>query len=104
VIWVRIAGAPPRQLYKNADALPYLTAGEAREQLLESVGVLHSSTGEETPNMTIQLRNEDGRCAHLFAYPPIGEQADVYDETGLLFTGMVKKVTLAPACTIEVQA
>jgi len=104
VIWVRIAGSPPRQFYRNADALQHLTAGEAREELLFAVGLLHSGAGDETPNMTIQLRNEDGRCARLFAYPPIGEQADVLDESGVVFTGMVKKITLGTTCSIEVQA
>lgn len=105
MIWLRIAGAPARQFYANADALPHLEAGVARHELLASVGTLRSGIEGETPNITITLRNQDARCARLFALPPIGQQADLIDETGTRFSGVVKHVKLAGgACEIEVQA
>ncbi len=104
MIWLRIAGTPPRQFYANADALPHLAAGEARHELLESVGNLRAGVEGETPNMTVTLRNRNGECARLFALPPITAAAEIRDEAGVIFAGVVASIALGTDCRVEIQA
>lgn len=102
--WLRIAGTPPRQFHRDALALPHLVAGEARHQLLESVGTLLAGVNGETPNLTVTLRNRNGECARLFARPPIHAAAQVLGPDGVLFEGLVARIALGTECQIEVQA
>lgn len=105
MIWLRISGSPTRQFYANADARPHLEAGVARHERLTAVGTLRSGVDGETPNISVTLRNDDAGCAELFKRPPLGQQADLIDETGTRFSGVVKHIKLAGgACEIEVQA
>lgn len=95
--WLRIAGHPARNFYRDARALPLLPTGEARHELLLSLGALRSSAGDETPNVTVTLRNDDGQCARLFAAPPLGAPVHLIDETGIVFAGVVNEIALSSA-------
>lgn len=104
--WIRIAGSPARQFYRDASALPYLVATEARHALLVGFSPLSSSAAGETPNVTATLRNSGGECSQLFAVlPPIGAPAQIRAETGDLFTGTVTRIELdAAQCVVEISA
>lgn len=86
IFWVRIAGEPARQFYRDARALPWLAVGEARHAWLLSTSALRSAATGETPNLTVTLQNRDGQCSRLFAArPPIGASAQILGESGFLF-------------------
>lgn len=104
--WLRIAGSPARQFYRDASALSFLNIREARHALLVSLGTLSSASTGETPNATATLSNVDGSCSRLFAtQPPIGVPAEIHDENGVLFAGTVTRLTLdAAQCAVEISA
>lgn len=105
MIWLRIAGSPPRQFYATADALPHLVAGEARHELLRSVGTIRSDVEGESPNVSVELRNESGQCTALFALPPIGAVAELLSEDGPVFVGVLHDISLdATSCTLGIEA
>jgi hypothetical protein len=105
-VWLRIAGEPARQFYRDARALPWLTVGEARHAWLLSTSVLRSAAAGETPNLTVTLQNRDGQCSRLFAArPPIGASAHLLSESGVVFVGTLTRIDLNSAqCTLEVAA
>ncbi len=105
MIWLRIAGTPPRQFYRDARTIPHLEATEARHELLIDTGTLRSSVEGETSGVTVTLRNRAGECARLLAVPPLGSSAQLRDETGSVFEGIVSSVEMGDGeCRIEVQA
>jgi hypothetical protein len=105
-IWLRIAGEPARQFYRDARALPWLAVTEAKHALLLSTSALRSASTGETPNLTATLQNRDGQCSRLFAArPPIGKAAQILGENGTLFSGTVTRIDLdATHCTVEIAA
>lgn len=104
MIWSRIEGAPPRQFYKNAAALPLIDLSEAHHALLESSGTLNANTDGGHANITVRFRNSSGECAKLFGLdPPLGARAELRDESGILLSGVVASVSLGEQCEIAVQ-
>lgn len=105
MIFVRVLGQPVRNLYRDARALPHLPIGEARHELLDALGTLHSSGEGESPNLTITLRNDSGQCARLFATPPLGVRVEVRDAVGVVFAGSLRRIDLADgACRLGVES
>jgi len=105
MIWVRIAGNPPRQFYKSEDAKPFMAEQQSRLSLLSSAGTLRSATEGETSNLTITLDNRSGQCAALFALPPLNATADVYDSDRIIFSGTVRSMDMDDdGCRISVEA
>jgi hypothetical protein len=105
VIWLRILGRPARQFYRDARALPHLAIGEARHELLTSLGTLRSGVDGEAPGVTVTLRNDGGQCARLFALPPIAAPAELRDATGVVFAGTVRTIDLSGGeCRIGIEA
>lgn len=104
IVWIRIAGTPPRNFIDREDARALIAPGESVLARLESTGSLSSDSRGETPNMTITLRNDDGALSRLFALPPVGEAIELRNADGVLFTGLVNSVAIADKCTIEAQA
>jgi hypothetical protein len=103
MIWLRIEGAPPRQFYKNADALPLLDLAEAHHALLESAGTLRARVDGTVANVTVRLRDTSDECARLFWLdPPIGARAELRDGSGVLFAGTVSVIRLGEQCEIEI--
>jgi hypothetical protein len=104
VTWLRIAGAPARNLYRNSpDALP---AKEAKHGILIGLSELRSTTDAENANITASLSNDSGEASALFsAAPPIGAQAEIRDASGTMFAGVVRAISLSAAgAEIEVEA
>lgn len=95
MIWLRIVGRPARNLYRDARTLPHLPIGEARHELLGGLGTLRAGVEGEAPNVTVTLRNDNGQCSRLFAVPPLAASAELRDESGVLFAGVVRSVDLA---------
>lgn len=104
MIFLRIESEPPRSFYVSPLALPLLPASEAREELLLTVGALRSSADGETPNLNITLRNTSAQCSKLFADPPIGAKAELRNEDGVLFAGVVSSVDLGEDCRLSIEA
>lgn len=102
--WLRIYGNPVRQFYSNADALPFLQAGQARHELLLEAGTVRSNFEGETSNVTVTLRNSVGQCSRLFARPPLTAAAELYDGATLIFAGSVQLVDLDSTCRVTVEA
>lgn len=101
---LRILGKPTRQIYRDARDFDALAAGEARHELLLSVGTLRSSVDGETPNITAVLRNDSAQCARLFARPPIGATAELRNQGGIVFSGTIRSVALGKDCELGIEA
>lgn len=104
MIFLRIDSEPPRNFYVNPLCLPLLPAQEARHELLLTIGSLRSSAEGETPNLTATLRNTSGQCSQLFSAPPIGDKAEIHDEDGVLFSGVVRTVDIGEDCRLSIEA
>lgn len=104
MIWLRIESEPPRQFVKNPGDLASLTVAEAKHVLLESVGKLVSGVDGETPNITLSLRNANAECARIFLSPPLGAAAALMDADGVVFSGIVSRVSLDETCQVTIQA
>lgn len=104
MIYVRIESEPPRSFYVNPLAIPLLPAQEARHELLITVGTLRSSADGETPNLTVTLRNSSAQCSRLFADPPLGAKAQIMDEDGVRFSGVVRDIEIGDDCRMSIEA
>lgn len=105
IVWFRIDGLPKRQFHSDARALAFLDPKVARHELLLDAGTLRASTGTENANVTLTLSNKAGQCSTLFAVPPLGAQATLFDDAVAQFSGTVTQIDLtATDCKITVQA
>ncbi len=101
IVWLDMGG---RQYYQDPDALPLMDTRRARHGLLRDAGTLRSSTDGETANVTVTLANEGARASALLADAPVGEQATLWSDGGVLLEGTVRRITLGEACTVEIAA
>ena len=109
IVWIEILGQPRRQLYRNADAVPYLDLGAARHALVDSFDTLRSSVDGQVANIRINLRNDAGQASRLFAAdPPVAYEAVVWQlaqgEPVERFRGVVESLSLAAQAVMELRA
>ena len=95
IAWLVIQGTPPRAYIQNVEAKPFLDAGMASHQLLESIEPLRAGVDGENGNLGAILR--EGAMKYL-AIPPLGATAIVWrvDEGIAIaeFTGTVQSITV----------
>lgn len=103
-VWLRIEGSPVRQIHADARALPFLDQKLARHEVLVDAGTLRATTGTENTNITLTLRNGAGECSRIFALPPLGAQATLYEDAVARFTGTITQIDLDTTCKVQVQA
>lgn len=109
ITFLKVYGLPPRQFYKNADALRYLSNALSRDALLIDPGKIQAQANGENANVTVKLNNRSGQCSKLFTVPPIGARAELFgvvnNSAQSQFSGLVQSVQLDKAvCTIQIEA
>lgn len=105
--WLTIYSDPPMQLCA-ADAAEYVDPMIAVHEILAGVGSLRSAADGEVPNLAVTLSNADGEATAVLADPPLGVEAALFRrDAGVTteeFRGVVTRVQLSDAATIEVEA
>ncbi len=103
-LWLRIEGSPVRQIYQDARALPFLDPKLARHEMLTDAGTLRAATGNENANVTLTIPNAARQASALFANPPLGAQATLYEDAVARFTGTITQIYLGADCRVQIQA
>lgn len=106
-LWLRIDGAPVRQIITDATALPHTDPKAATHALLLGADVLRSTgIGDENANLSVALANDAGQASRLFALqPPIGRSATLMHGAAEIFEGVIRSVSLTDGvCSMRLEA
>ncbi len=96
-------------LLRDARAREWVDSGARVAELLLAIDPLRDSIEGEAAGMAVVCDNRNGRCAQLFAVPPLGVPATLYGVRSgaavVLFEGLVDAVDLGPSdCRLDLIA
>lgn len=103
-----VINSTPQQQIHDAAGEAYIDPTQRAHNVLVGVGPQRSSVSDEVANIVLTTRNDDGESTAIWSRPPLGAEAILFGvEHGVVmeqFRGVVTRVQLSNAATIEVTA
>lgn len=110
-LWLEVDGERATVFYRGAAPPAAIAAGALPLPLLARVGTIRRPlsvpglASAETASVAIDLDNASGEVSRRFAdHPPIRATARVMSAAGVLFSGVVTRVSLAESASLTIEA